>query len=253
MKILIVEDELLTAKVLKSIVISLRPESEIVESLDSIESVVEFLSAKSVVPDLIFLDIQLADGLSFEIFNQVEVKCPVIFCTAFDQYALQAFKANGIDYLLKPVKEEEVEAALEKVERFRQPVSWDASLLDLLKQGAQTEKIFRKSLLVQSRENFIPIQIADIALFVVLDEILYAYTFSNQRHAIFRPLSELEQEINPQDFFRISRQAFVNRQAILEIQPYFNRKVVLKTAIKLPESLVVSRLKVAEFMKWMER
>ncbi|OJU52460.1 MAG: hypothetical protein BGN96_07255 [Bacteroidales bacterium 45-6] len=252
MKILIVEDEPQTARMLQSIVQELRPESLVVGVLDSIESTVEFLSAGKNMPDVIFLDIQLADGLSFEIFKQVEVKTPVIFCTAYDQYALQAFKSNGIDYLLKPVKGEDVKMALDKLEGFRLMMKWDPSLLDLLKQSIQPPKDYRKSLLLPSRENFIPLQVSDVAVFFVSDEVLYAYTFGNQKHAIFRPLSELEEEINPADFFRISRQALVNRKAVVEIQPYFNRKVVVKTHVKLPESLVVSRLKVSEFMRWME-
>jgi DNA-binding LytR/AlgR family response regulator len=181
----------------------------------------------------------------------VEVKTPVIFCTAYDQYALQAFKSNGIDYLLKPVRSSDVKMAFEKLEGLRMLMKWDPSLLDLLRKSIQSPKDYRKSLLIQSRENFIPLQISDVAVFFVYEEILYAYTFTNQKHALFRSLSELEEEVNPADFFRISRQAFVNRKAVVEIQPYFNRKVVVKTTVKLPESLVVSRLKVSEFMKWM--
>jgi two-component system, LytTR family, response regulator LytT len=252
MKILIVEDEPQTARMLHSIILELRPASQVEDVLDSIESAVDFLSDEKNIPDVIFLDIQLADGLSFEIFKQVEVKSPVIFCTAYDEYTLQAFKSNGIDYLLKPVKGEDVKMAFEKLEGFRLMMKWDFSLLDLFKQSIQPQKDYRKSLLLQSRENFIPLQVAEVAVFFVSGEVLYAYTFSNQKHAIFRPLSELEQEINPDDFFRISRQALVNRKAVVEIQPYFNRKVVVKTTVKLSESLVVSRLKVSEFMKWME-
>lgn len=251
MKILIVEDEPQTARMLQSIIQELRPASQVMGILDSIESTVGFLSAGKDMPDVIFLDIQLADGLSFEIFKQVEVKTPVIFCTAYDQYALQAFKSNGIEYLLKPVRSDDVKMAFEKLEGFRLLMKWDSSLLDLLRQSIHPQKDYRKSLLVQSRENFIPLQISDVAVFFVYDEVLYAYTFANQKHALFRSLSELEEEVNPADFFRISRQAFVNRKAVVEIQPYFNRKVVVKTIVKLPESLVVSRLKVSEFMKWM--
>lgn len=251
MKILIVEDEPQTARMLQSIIHELRPTSQVVGVLDSIESTVDFLSAGRNMPELIFLDIQLADGLSFEIFKQVEVKTPVIFCTAYDQYSLQAFKSNGIDYLLKPVKGEDVKMALDKLEGFRLMMQWDPSLLDLLRQSVHPRKNYRKTLLVQSRENFIPLPISDVAVFFVSDEVLYAYTFANQKHPLFRSLSELEEEIDPADFFRISRQALVSRRAVVEIQPYFNRKVVLKTHVKLPESLVVSRLKVSEFMKWM--
>jgi DNA-binding LytR/AlgR family response regulator len=172
MKILIVEDEPQTARMLQSIILELRPASQVEDILDSIESAVDFLSDTKNIPDVIFLDIQLADGLSFEIFKQVEIKSPVIFCTAYDQYTLQAFKSNGIDYLLKPVKGEDVKMAFEKLEGFRLMMKWDSSLLDLLKQSIQPQKDYRKSLLLQSRENFIPLQVADIAVFFVSGELL---------------------------------------------------------------------------------
>ncbi|MBP1639382.1 MAG: response regulator transcription factor [Bacteroidetes bacterium] len=253
MNILIIEDEPQTANILKSIIFDQQPQSQILAVLDSIESTTNFLTGKTVLPDLIFMDIQLADGLCFEIFKQVEVKCPIIFCTAYDQYALQAFKTNGIYYLLKPVREEDVAKAFSKIKTLKSTFKPETDVLELVKNAITQKKTFRKSILVQYRESYIPLLMDDIAIFHLVDEILYAYTFDQQKYAIFKPISEIEDEVNSETFFRISRQTLVNRKAVKEIQPYFNRKVCVKTSIKLPETLVVSRLKVPEFMKWMEQ
>jgi len=251
MKILIVEDEPQTAQMLKSIILKLRPNAIIQGISDSIENTVAVLKIDQ--PDLIFMDIQLADGVCFDIFSLADVKSPVAFCTAYDQYMLEAFKTNGIDYLLKPAKEEDVEKALLKFESLKQTFGTDQSVIELIQSLTKvSQQQYKKTLLVQYRESYIPLAISDVAIFLVENEILYAYTFNQQRYTIFRPLSEIETELNPLDFFRINRQTLINRQAVKEIQPYFNRKMSVHISVKLPETLVVSRLKVPEFMKWME-
>ncbi|HAN18370.1 MAG TPA: DNA-binding response regulator [Bacteroidales bacterium] len=252
MKILIIEDEPKTAGVLKDIIIQVQPNTEIMTILGSIQKSVDYLSDSRNLPDLIFMDIQLADGLSFEIFSRVQVKCPVIFCTAYDQYSLQAFKTNGIEYILKPIKEEDVKAAFTKFENLKQSINPESEILDILKSALEHKKSFKTAILVRFKESYIPILISNIALFLVDTEIVYAYTFDNQKHAVFKPIMDIENEINPSQFFRINRQVLINRAAINEIQPYFNRKVVVKTKLKLDEQLIVSRLKVTEFMNWIE-
>lgn len=251
MNILIVEDEPQTAQMLKSIIFKLRPELIVMAICDSIESTVAFLNSNR--PDLIFMDIQLADGLSFEIFSYVKIVCPVVFCTAYDQYMLDAFKVNGIDYLLKPVKEEDVENAFGKFDTLKTAFADNNDVIERLRKIVDTKKIYKNTLLVQYRDSFIPIQISDIAVFFVDNEILYAYTFDQQKYAVFKTLSEITDEVNPDVFYRISRQALINRQAVKEIQPYFNRKVSIRVPVSLPETLVVSRLKVSDFMQWMEK
>lgn len=252
MNILLVEDEPQTARMLQDTILEVKPHAQILAVLDSIEGVVRFFCETKQKPDLIFMDIQLADGLSFDIFSKVDIKSPVIFCTAYDQYSLQAFKANGVDYLLKPVKEEDVAAAFQKLETFGLLNKPEVAVLDLLKKALQAEKPHRKVLLVPYRENLIPLSISNVAIFLVDTEILYAYTFDQQKYPLTKPIAEIENDLDPQQFFRISRQAIVNREAIVEIQPYFGRKVCLKTPVKLPETLVVSRLKVSSFLHWME-
>jgi len=253
MKILIIEDEPQTASVLKDIIQEVRPQSEILETLESIGLSVKYLSDAKNQPDLIFMDIQLSDGLSFEIFSKVTVKCPVIFCTAYDQYTLQAFKTNGIDYILKPIKEEDIKAAFVKYENLQQAFKPESALLELMRNVLNERKTYKTSILVRFRESFIPIALADIALFVMDNEVLYAYTFENKKYAVFKPISDIENEIDPNQFFRINRQVLMNRSAILEIEPYFNRKMIVKTRITLDEHLIVSRLKVSDFMKWIEQ
>jgi two-component system response regulator LytT len=253
MNILIIEDEPHTAQILSEIIVQVRPDSIILETLESIEQSVKYLSNDKNLPDLIFSDIQLADGLSFEIFSKVQLKCPIIFCTAFDQYTLQAFKTNGIEYVLKPVKEEDVELAFTKYETLKESLKPDTEIVNLLKNTFQKKENYKSSILVHVKESFIPIEVSKIAFFIVDTEILYIHTFDNKRYPVFKSMSEIEASLDPTIFFRINRQVLLNKKAIKEIQPYFKRKVIVKTDLKIEEQLIVSRLKVTEFMNWIEQ
>jgi two-component system response regulator LytT len=253
MNILIIEDEPHTAQILSEIIVQVRPDSIILETLESIEQSVKYLSNDKNLPDLIFSDIQLADGLSFEIFSKVQLKCPIIFCTAFDQYTLQAFKTNGIEYVLKPVKEEDVEIAFTKYETLKESLKPDTEIVNLLKSTFQKNQNYKSSILVHVKESFIPIEVSKIAFFIVDTEILYIHTFDNKRYPVFKSMSEIEASLDPSIFFRISRQVLLNKKAIKEVQPYFKRKVIIKTDLKIEEQLIVSRLKVTEFMNWIEQ
>jgi two-component system response regulator LytT len=253
MKILIIEDEPQTAEILAEIIQEVNSEATIVGILESIDQSVKFLSNKKNNPDLIFSDIQLADGLSFEIFKQVQIQCPVIFCTAFDQYTLEAFKTNGIEYILKPIKEEDVSNAFAKYNTLKNWLKPDEDIAELIKQSFSAKQKYKTSILVQYKESYIPVEIQNIAVFLVDTEIVYAHTFDHQRYAVHKTMAEIENDLDPAMFYRISRQALLNRKAIKEIQPYFHRKVVVKTALNISEQLIVSRLKVTEFMNWVEQ
>lgn len=211
MRILIIEDEPKTADVLKDIILQVQPKTEIVSIIDSIQKSVEYLSVLGNSPDLIFMDIQLADGLSFEIFSRIKVKCPVIFCTAYDQYALQAFKTNGIEYILKPIKEDEVKGAFAKFENLKLSIKPESEILDVLRNALGNKKDFKATILVRHKESYIPIVISSIALFYVDTEIVYAYTFNNLKYAVFKPINDIENDIDPSLFFRINRQMLINR------------------------------------------
>jgi two-component system, LytTR family, response regulator LytT len=253
MKILIIEDEPKTASVLEDIIIHYEPNTELLGILDSIQKSVEYLSNSQNLPDLIFMDIELADGLSFEIFAKVQVKCPVIFCTAYDQYALQAFKTNGIEYILKPIEEEAIKTAFIKYERLKQSIKPESEVLSVLKNALGHQNCFKTTILIRHKNSYVPILISNIALFFIETELLYAYTFDNKKYAVFKTISDIENDIDPALFFRINRQMLLNRSAIKEIQPYFHRKVIVKTHLKITEQVIVSRLKVTDFMNWIEK
>ncbi|MFA7421665.1 MAG: LytTR family DNA-binding domain-containing protein [Melioribacteraceae bacterium] len=253
MNILIIEDEPQTANVLAEIIAKIEPKSNIVGILESVEESIEYLSESTSQPDLIFMDIQLADGLSFEIFSKAKVKCPVIFCTAYEQYTMQAFKTNGVEYILKPIKEKDVEEAFKKIEKLQQSFRADTDIINRIKEALSEQKQYKSTILIQLKESFVPLAVENISLFLLNNEMTYAYTFDNQRHAVLKPISEIENEINPDQFYRINRQMLLNRKAIKEIQPYFNRKVIIKTSLNMNEQIIVSRLKVSDFMKWVEQ
>lgn len=253
MKVLILEDEPHNAQILSEIIVQLKPTAIILDILESIAQAVNFLSGQNHTPDLIFADIQLADGLSFEIFSKIKIKCPIIFCTAYDQYMLQAFKTNGIAYILKPVKEEDIKAAIIKFDTLKESLRPDAEIINLFKQRISQKENYKTSILVHYKESFIPVAVHKIALFVVENEMLYIQTFDHQRYAVFKPMSDIESSIDPSLFFRINRQVLLNKNAIKEIQPFFNRKVIVKTDVRIKEQLIVSRLKVTEFMSWIEQ
>jgi DNA-binding LytR/AlgR family response regulator len=253
MKILIIEDEPHNAEILSEMIQKLHPNNTIVDVLESNDQAIKFLSNEVQTPDLIFSDIQLSDGLCFETFLKVKVKCPIIFCTAYDQYTLQAFKTNGIEYLLKPVKEEDLESALLKYELLKESLNTDSNLIKILKQTYNQGEKYKTSILVKSKESFIPIEVKNISIFLVENEILYIQTADNERYPVFKTISEIESSIDPSMFFRINRQVLLNKNAIKEIQPYFNRKVIIKTNLKIQLQLIVSRLKVTEFLNWIEQ
>jgi len=252
MNVWIIEDEPQAAVVLSELIAEVYPAAHVSRIIESISQAVTHLSALKGQPDLIFMDIQLADGLSFEIFSRVEVRCPVIFCTAYDQYTLQAFKSNGIEYILKPVQEEDIRAAFAKVEKLKQAFAPNNELLNSIRGMFTEKKTYKSSILIHYRESYIPVPVEKIAVFVLENDVVQAWRFDQQKHAVFKTMDELESSLDPAYFYRINRQTLINRQVIQEIQPYFNRKMVVKTAVKLPEQLIVSRLKVSDFMKWLE-
>ena len=251
MKILIIEDEPQAAQILTEIIGEENPTAQVIMVTESISQSVKYLQTSQ--PDLIFSDIQLADGLCFEIFKNIEVHCPVIFCTAFDQYTLQAFKSNGIEYILKPVKNEDVKAAFGKVEKLKKAFAPGQDLLESIQQIFSPKKSYNSSILIRYRESFFPLPVENIGLFTLQNEVVYVFSFDQKKQAVFKTLDDLEESVDPALFFRINRQTLISRKAVLEIQPYFNRKMVIKTPFQTEEKLVVSRRKVTQFMEWMEK
>lgn len=252
MKIAIIEDEKLTAKDLARTIEQVNAEAEIVAMLHSVEDAILFFETGNRV-DLIFSDIQLGDGLSFEIFEKTGIKAPIIYCTAFNQYALEAFKTLGIDYLVKPFSKPAVERALEKYQTMKRLLFTPRednhqALLSLLKDQLTPTK--KTSVIIQQGDKIIPLSIEKIALFFIENEAVYAYTFNGEKKPLSQKLNDLEQAY-PQDFFRANRQFLVNRKAVRDASHFFNRKVMVHLTIPFKEQILVGKLKVTPFLDWL--
>jgi len=254
MKALVIEDEQHAAQRLINLLQETGREIEILETLDSIESSVKWLSEND-DPDVIFLDIQLADGLSFAIFDQVDVKSPVIFATAYDEYAIKAFEINSIDYLLKPIKLERLVASLEKLEKLRprmSPNQITAQLQNMIVDYHEKNKTYRSRFLVNKADGMIPIATEDIAFLYTEDKVVFLITRDNRRFMLNYSLDQLEKQLNPISFFRVNRQFIVAMRSIHKIHNYFNYKLKIELTPVSEQEVIVSRQKVAEFKEWLD-
>ncbi len=254
MKILIIEDEQRAAKDLEATIKSVLPGALFLGILDSVESAIGWFG-NNPAPDLAFFDIQLADGLSFDIFEEAKVACPVVFCTAFDEYALQAFQVNGVDYILKPFDQEAVRRAINKVqalENFFQKRDGDLEkrLSKLLESVRPTQA--KNTFLVSHRDKMIPVSVAEIAYFSIENELTFIHTFDNRRFMLAHTLDDLEKLLDHRLFYRANRQFLVNANAIDSVEQYFARKLLLKLKAQTKEQVVVSKAKASEFLLWLE-
>ena len=250
MNVLIVEDESHTALLLQEII---EQDSDfiVVEKLESVVESVQYLSKHQKNLDLLFFDIQLADGHSFEIFKHTDVVVPVIFCTAYDEYAMNAIKNNGIDYVLKPIEEKEIHEVLNK---YKKLVSNLQSSIPLpINFETKESKPYQENFLTQNREKTLIVKTEDIALFSLQNETVYLHTFEDKKYPLFKKLDFIASVCAPDQFFRINRQMLVNRKAVASFEPYFNRKIVLNLSVKTKEKPIVSRLKVTELKNWLEK
>ncbi|KIO76887.1 LytTR family transcriptional regulator [Pedobacter lusitanus] len=252
MNIVIIEDEIKTAKALAKMILSLQPSAKIAATIQSVKTAVAYLS-ENVNPDLIFMDVQLADGNCFEIFKQIEVLSPIIFCTAFDEYVMDSFRANGIDYILKPFSVESIGSAFEKVALLKNffQVNEQASLRinHLLDATGTTGK---KGFLVFKNNKYITIQTSDIALFYIYNETTLIVTVNQEEYGIPHSLEELHKLVNPNQFFRINRQYLIGYTAVKEVEHYFARKLLVKLNIPTAEQLIVGKDKATLFLNWLD-
>jgi len=254
MKVLVIEDEIKTARELKKQVEQVREDIIVLELLPSVKAGIEWFTANP-SPDLVFADIQLADGLSFDIFKTIPVQAPVIFCTAFDEYAIRAFEVNGIDYLLKPIDEQRLQQALDKYEKLKgvfntEKKNYEKKLDNLLTQFSGN---YKTTLLIHFQEKIIPVKTVDIAFIHYSNGIAAIYTNNNQRYIMTSTLDELEAMLQPELFFRANRQFIINRQAIVNIEHYFSRRLVVRLNISTPENIIISKVRSAELLQWIER
>ena len=257
MNILIVEDEDLAVKKLKKTLLSVDESANVVGEADSIKSTVSWLEANP-SPDLILMDIELADGQSFEIFNHVQVKSPVIFITSYDEFALKAFKVNSVDYLLKPVQKEDLQAALEKyrqmkkmyaVEKETSPISIDA-LVKELQQKLQTKE-YRKRFLVKHGQKLVSVDVDEIAYFFSDGRLNFFKTRDNRKFVVDYTMDELNEMLDPDKFFRISRSFFISVDSVSQIHDYFGNRLILQLKPETDKEAIVSREKVSDFKTWL--
>ncbi|MBB4802138.1 two-component system LytT family response regulator [Flavobacterium nitrogenifigens] len=249
--ILIIEDEAKAARELSKILYVIDDTLNVAGTVDSIEQAVEWFS-KNEHPDLIFSDIQLADGLCFEIFERTEIKSPVIFCTAFDDYMMNAFETNGISYILKPISRQKVEKALEKFELIKSLYSKDGTAQTKISDFYRQIKNYKTALLVNQKEKIIPIQVREIAFYYLDKSGVTITTLSNQKYFISSSMDEIENFLDPQVFYRANRQFLINRAAIVNAERYFARKLLLKLCVSIPETIIVSKAKASDFLHWLE-
>lgn len=256
MQIFIVEDEELAVKKLQKTLQAIDADLEVVGTADSIAASVEWLQSNP-KPDLILMDIELADGQSFEIFNLTEVKSPVIFTTSYDEYALKAFKVNSVDYLLKPVQKDELESAISKFrkmkETFRGEKSGDPQITALVKELQQTlqHKEYRKRFLVKHSQKLMSIEMDKIAYFFSDDRINFFKTYDDKKYVIDYTMDELENMLDPDQYFRVNRSFMVSIKSIDQIHDYFGNRLKLNLKPVIDKEALVSREKVAQFKEWM--
>lgn len=254
MKILIIEDEELAVKKLQKTLLSVDESIEVIGNTDSIASSVEWLSNNN-APDLILMDIELLDGQSFEIFNQTEVKTPVIFTTSYDEYALKAFKVNSIDYLLKPVQKEDLSAALDKYKKLfssnnNQQTVIITSLIKELQQKLQPKE-FRKRFLVKNIQKLVSVEIDEIAYFYSDGRLNFFKTYDNKKFVVDYTMDELEEMLDPEKYFRIGRAFYISVSSVDQINEYFGNRLILTLKPSVDKEALVSREKVTDFKKWM--
>lgn len=252
MKIVIIEDEKLTARDLEDLIMEAAPSCQVLATLYSVKQAVNYLS-KAPAPDLIFSDIQLGDGLSFDIFNQVNIHTPIVFCTAYDEYALKAFRLNGIDYILKPFTLEAVKAALDKYDEMSRVFSGGGLAMEELQRVLNDIKPSKSSsVLVNHREKIIPVKVEDIAVFYIQNQITYLMTFEGQSYFLNKTLDQLEKTCG-EKFFRASRQFLINRDAVSNASHHLSRRFSVTLTVPFEHQITVSREKLNDFLNWLTK
>jgi DNA-binding LytR/AlgR family response regulator len=250
MKVLILEDETLAADKLETTLLELQPEWQIVSRIKSIGSAVEWLESNP-HPDLIITDIRLLDGLCFEIFAKVKVEKPVIFTTAYDQYAIRAFEVNSIDYLLKPVQKDKLKAALAKLQVPKDlPLPDYNEVLNFIKSNKTS---YKSRFMVRLGQRIVAVPSEKIAYFYSESKLTYIVTLDGKKFPLDQPLDELMDFLDPKRFFRANRQFIVAFDSIAEIHPYFKGRIKILLQPKAEEEIVISSDRTPEFKKWIDQ
>jgi DNA-binding LytR/AlgR family response regulator len=251
MNIIIIEDEFRAAKSLQNLISEVKPEAKITGVYDSIEMSIEALSKAANL--ILFLWIFIYQT-GFEIFKQVEITCPVVFCTAFDQYMLDAFKSKGVDYVLKPFSRDDIAEAFRKVDElksfFRRPNFRNSKLF--LQKITQPQPAAKSSFLVFKNQKYTTVPTDNIAYFFIHNEITHLMTFDKQQFQLSQTLGQIAEQVSQQQFFRVNRQYIINFSAIKEMEHYFQRKILVKLTVETPEQLFINKEKSHSFFTWLE-
>ena len=249
MNAIIVEDEIIAAQNLQRLIKQVDPDIKILTILKSIEESIEWFSLQS-VPDMVFMDIHLSDGSSFSIFEKVSIDCPIIFTTAYDQYALNAFKVNGIDYLLKPVDWEELTRAIAKCRSFATKTVDNNVVEQILFSLKNKSNEYKSRLLIPYKDKLLSLDIKDIAFVYSENKMSRIINLKGQDYRMNYSLEELSKQLDSSLFFRANRQFIISRQAVKEIYTWFDSKLSVTLTVETPEKIVISRARVHDFKEW---
>jgi two-component system, LytTR family, response regulator LytT len=249
MKVLIIEDEIPAQLQLERLIQANYPDIEIAAKIDSVKESVKWLNRNR--PDLIFMDVELSDGKCFEIFKQVNIDVPVIMTTAYSDYAIKAFKVNSIDYLLKPLDDGDFIQAVEKSKRLNQKnVTAYQDIEKLLTKNIPKE--YRERFIVKLSDQIKVLSIDEIAYFIAEEKVTFIVSKAGKRYLIDSSLDSIEVQLNPKKFFRLSRNCVSNISSVKTVSKYFNSRLKIKLEPPYSEDIVVSRIRVQEFLKWLE-
>jgi len=255
MKIIIIEDEAIAMRMLRKIILEVDSQAQIIAELESVaDAKVWFQKNKNLAVDIIFSDIQLSDGISFEIFEDLQINLPIIFTTAYNEYAIRAFKVNGVDYLLKPIKEKDVAAALHKFQQSKIQYTGQqfTDLQQLIRSFQQPPVVPGPTFLAYQKEKIIPVPSENIAWLNTQDGMVTAILYNHQKLHLEETMDRIEKRLPTVDFFRINRQYMISRRAVVEAEVYFNNRLSLKLNPPASETVLVSREKVSQFRNWLQ-
>lgn len=251
--VLIIEDEIKTARELKKNIEKIFDDIVVLEIIASVSDAIKWFKNNN-EPDIVFSDIQLADGLSFEIYKEIDIKAPIIFCTAFDEYAIDAFKTSGIDYLLKPIDEDKLIQSITKYKSLKDTFtnldSYNNDIKVLLNNFNLIEH--KRTILVHYQDKIIPLKTENIAYAHYELGIVYLFTFEGKKYFINQTLDEIESSLNDVVFYRANRQFIINKAAVVSIENYFTRRLLVKLSVSTSEEIIVSKIKAPMFLKWLE-
>lgn len=254
MQTLIIEDEAPAFRRLQKVLEEINSDIHILEVLDSVEESIKWFNNHK-MPDIVFMDIQLSDGLSFEIFEKVHITSPVIFTTAFDEYMLKAFKVNSIDYLLKPIKKEDLAHSLKKYKELKSGFGRPADqpdLNELIKTIRLDDKQFKNRFLVKKSDQLLSIPVEDVAFFHTHNGLVYLKTHAGRGFVLDFTLDEIMNQIDPNNFFRVNRQFVINFKSIKAVHKWYKGKLMVETYLPTDEQVTISAEKASQFKSWLD-